>query len=215
MLRLGSSTPPLALGIGRSFALLAFPTSAHPQVIPGVPDTTTFTPDSSDLRGTARAAQALYERRRLRHLPVTSISFTDACDETIGRFCSWYDEGDWSPEPEPPDVEALRSALLAVLDSVQRYRPGDGWVLGQRVWYHSEAGRWQDALNVSRACDVVEPWWCASLQGFALHGLQRYPEAALAFECSLLSMDAERVQEWRIPQPPLDAVRSALPRRRQ
>jgi len=195
--------------ISRSFALLlillALPTEGPAQVIAGAPDTTTLTPDSSDLRGTARAAQALYERRRLRHLPVTSISFIDACDETIGRFCSWYDEGDWYPEPEPPDVEALRSALLAVLDSVQRYLPGDGWVLGQRVWYHSEAGRWQEALSVSRACGVVEPWWCASLQGFALHGLQRYPEAELAFERALLSMDAERAQMWRIPRRVVDS----------
>ena len=87
---------------------------------------------------------------------------------------------------------------------MQRYLPGDGWVLGQRVWYHSEAGRWQQALSVGRACGVVEPWWCASLQGFALHGLQRYPEAELAFERSLRSMDAERAQEWRIPRRAVD-----------
>jgi hypothetical protein len=186
-------------------ALLSLPTPALTQVVSGVPDTTTLTPDSSDLRGAARAAQALYERRRLRHLPVTSISFTDSCDETIGRFCSWYDEGDWYPEPEPPEVADLRSALLTVLDSVQRHLPGDGWVLGQRVWYHSEAGRWDEALLVSRACGAVDPWWCGALKGFALHGLQRYLEAEVAFERSLRSMDAERAQEWRIPRRAVDS----------
>ena len=185
-------------------ALLLAPTTGDAQVVSGVPDTSTLAPDSSHLRGRARSAQAQYERRRLQHLPITSVSFTDACDERIGRFCSWYDEGDWYPQPEPPEVEDLRRALLTVLDSVQRHLPGDGWVLGQRVWYRSEAGRWEEALRVGRACGAVEPWWCAALRGFALHGLQRYPEAEAAFERSLLLMEAERAQEWRIPRGEVD-----------
>ena len=199
---------PLERVIGRSLALLLalllVPTIGDAQVVSGVPDTVTLAPDSSDLRGRARSAQAQFERRRLQHLPITSVSFTDACDERIGRFCSWYDEGDWYPQPEPPEVEELRRALLTVLDSVQRHLPGDGWVLGQRVWYHSEAGRWEEALRVGQACGAVEPWWCAALRGFALHGLQRYLEAETAFERSLLLMDAERAQEWRIPRRVVD-----------
>ena len=191
---------PLERVIGRSLALLLalllVPTIGDAQVVSGVPDTVTLAPDSSDLRGRARSAQAQFERRRLQHLPITSVSFTDACDERIGRFCSWYDEGDWYPQPEPPEVEELRRALLTVLDSVQRHLPGDGWVLGQRVWYHSEAGRWEEALRVGQACGAVEPWWCAALRGFALHGLQRYLEAETAFERSLVLMDAGRAQEW-------------------
>ena len=199
---------PLIRCIGRGFAiplaLLLVPSAGVAQVVSGVPDTVTLAPDSSDLRGRARSAQAQYERRRLRYLPVTNVSFTDACDERVGRFCSWYDEGDWYPQPEPPEVEELRSALLTVLDSVQRHLPGDGWVLGQRVWYHSEAGRREEALRAGQACGAVEPWWCAALQGFALHGLQRYLEAETAFERSLLLMDTERAQDWRIPRREVD-----------
>ena len=199
---------PLIRCIGRGFAiplaLLLVSSAGVAQVVSGVPDTVTLAPDSSDLRGRARSAQAQYERRRLRYLPVTNVSFTDACDERVGRFCSWYDEGDWYPQPEPPEVEELRSALLTVLDSVQRHLPGDGWVLGQRVWYHSEAGRREEALRAGQACGAVEPWWCAALQGFALHGLQRYLEAETAFERSLLLMDTERAQDWRIPRREVD-----------
>jgi tetratricopeptide (TPR) repeat protein len=194
----------IGCGFALPLALLLVPRAADAQAVSGVPDTVTLAPDSSDLRGRARSAQAQYERRRLRYLPITDVSFTDACDERIGRFCSWYDEGDWYPQPESPEVEDLRSALLTVLDSVQRHLPGDGWVLGQRVWYHSEAGRWEEALRVGQACGAVEPWWCAALRGFALHGLQRYLEAEAAFERSLLLMDAERAQQWRIPRREVD-----------
>ena len=200
----GGSNPPGPIVEALLLALLLAPPPRAAQVVSGVLDTVTLTPDSSDLRGRARSAKAQYERRRLRHLPITSVSSTDACDELIGRFCSWYDEGDWYPRPEPQEVEDLQRVLLTVLDSVQGQLPGDGWVLGQRVWYHSEAGRWEEALRVGRACGAVEPWWCAALRGFVLHGLQRYPEAEAAFERSLLLMDAERAQEWRIPRREVD-----------
>ena len=192
---------------GRLFLLLALlpvPASGHAQAVSGVPDTVSLAPDSSDLLGQARSAQARYERRRLRHLPITTAYFGDACDERVGRFCSWYDEGDWYPQPEAPEIEELRSRLLTVLDSVQGHLPGEGWVLGQRVWYHSEAGRWDEALRVAEECGAVEEWWCAALHGFALHGLQRYPDADVAFGRSLLLMDPERALEWRIPRREVD-----------
>jgi tetratricopeptide (TPR) repeat protein len=180
-------------------AMLAAPGTGVAQVVSGTPDTVMLGADSSDLLGRARSAQSRYERRRIRHLPLTTVSFAGACDERIGRFCSWYDEGDWYPEPEAPEIEVLRSALLTVLDSAQGRLPGDGWLLGQRVWYHSEAGRWNEALAVAQQCRAVDPWWCEALEGLALHGLQRYVEAEDAFQRSLLLMDPERAQEWRIP----------------
>jgi hypothetical protein len=73
-------------------------------------------------------------------------------------------------------------------------------VLGQRVWYRGEAGRWDEALRSARACGDIEPWWCAALEGLALHGLGRYGQAQAAFERALGAMDPEDAARWREPR---------------
>ena len=86
--------------------------------------------DSLELHRSARSAQAVFERNRRRLLPRTSLGRGGSCDERVGRFCSWYDEGDWAPEPEGPETTARRDELLVVLDSVAAALPGDRWVAG-------------------------------------------------------------------------------------
>jgi hypothetical protein len=167
------------------------------------PDTITQVSDTRDFLGAARAAQVRFERRRIRYLPIT-IGVSGSCDEHVGRFCSWYDEGDWYPLPEAPQISTLRTELLVALDSAQEGLPGDDWVLGQRVWYRADAGRWEDALTAARRCGSVERWWCAALEGFALHGLERYAESRAAFSVALAGMPDAEALEWRLPRRAMD-----------
>jgi len=168
----------------------------------------------------ARAAQARFEIRRVRWLPRGMSRGSGPCDETIGRFCSWYGEGDWVPVPEAPEIIELRSSLLSELDSLQRDAPGDDWVLGQRVWYRAEGGDWTGALELALACAPPhEIWWCAALTGLALHGLGRTEEAERSFDLALPAMDPELGWRWRVPGQAvdregrrlLDALRDAPP----
>jgi hypothetical protein len=184
---------------------LGEPRRAGAQVAEGALDTTVTVPDSGDVLGEARAAQARFERRRLRHLPVTLGSLGGACDERVGRFCTWYDEGEWYPIPERDEVRDLRAELLAGLDSLQGLLPGERWILGQRVWYRAETGDWDGALAVARTCGDVEPWWCAALEGFALHGNERHRAAEEAFERALSGMDSAMAAEWRVPRRAVDS----------
>lgn len=108
--------------------------------------------------------------------------------------------GDWYPRPELVEAEELREELLFLLDSIQALVPGDDWLLGQRVWYLSEARRWEEALEVARSCGTAEPWWCAALEGFSLHGLERYVEADRAFSIAIDRMDNEQALRWRVPR---------------
>ncbi len=170
------------------------------QVVSGEIDTVTVVIDSSESQGIARAAQARFERRRIRYFPLILGSANGACDEQVGRFCSWYDEGDWYPRPELVEAEELREELLFLLDSIQALLPGDGWLLGQRVWYLSEARRWEEALEAARSCGTAEPWWCAALEGFSLHGLERYVEADRVFSIAIDQMDNEQSLRWRVPR---------------
>lgn len=180
-------------------SLLA-PLTGGAQVVSEPRDTVVEQVDPGDVRGTARSAQSRFEIRRGRHLPRSRGGSSGPCDETVGRFCTWYDEGNWVPEPEEPEITEMRAELLTELDTLQPHAPGDGWILGQRVWYRAEAGNWPSALEVARSCGPPqEPWWCAALTGFALHGLERYPDAERAFDVSLWEMDLEQAWTWRVP----------------
>lgn len=160
--------------------------------------------DSSDLRSRARHAQSTFERRRVRHLPLARGSYVTSCDEYVGRFCTWYQEGDWHPRPEAPEIEELRRELLTTLDAIADSIPGDEWVLGQRVWYRAEGDDWVGALETARACGAVEPWWCAMLEGLSLHGLGNFEEALEAFGTGLALWDGADTRRWSLPRWPVD-----------
>ncbi|MGY8779224.1 MAG: hypothetical protein ACKVIN_14035, partial [Longimicrobiales bacterium] len=165
---------------------------------------------SSEVLRSARAAQALFERRRLRYLPEVYGSSNGPPDERVGRFLTWYGEGEWYPVPEHPEIVSLRSGLVAELDSLQGISPGDGWILGQRVWYRAMGGQWSDALEAARSCGDATPWWCGALTGFSLHGLGRYVDAQMAFDEALNATDEETRTRWTTPRWIVDSSARAL-----
>lgn len=161
-------------------------------------------PDSSEVLSRARRAQARYERRRLRYVTRVWTGSGGRCDVRVGRMCVWHDPGStWEPEPEDPEVGRSREELLGELARAAELLPGDGWILGQRIHYLTEAGRWEDAAAVLEDCRA-DAEWCEALRGFVLHGLERYPEARAAFERALDRMEAGRAREWRDPAVILD-----------
>ena len=75
------------------------------------------------------------------------------CDERIGRICLIHGgDDDWTPVPDPPALVKAREVLLERLDEVARGIPGDGWVLGQRVYYLAEENRWEEAAELASRC---------------------------------------------------------------
>ncbi len=169
-------------------------------------------PDSTDVLRDARTAQARFERQRRRNLPWTRGEGGYACDNRVGRFCQWFageaDSGD--PIPDPPEVSRLREELLVALSSSSATIPGDRWILGQRVFYLSEAGRWGEAAELVEECGLVSSWWCEVLLGFALHGDGQYETAESAFSRGLAAMDSTEAARWRHPEVLLDGRARAV-----
>lgn len=201
------STPSfLVLAALTGLGALSTAADLRAQVVRGAPDTSRVVVDSSDALSVARAAQARFERRRVRLLPTTWESFGGSCDEVVGRICVTFGEGEWYPQPEDPEIVMARRALLTELDSLQALLPGDSWILGQRVWYRAEADDWGRALGAAARCGLAEDerWWCHALEGFALHGMGRYRQAEATFETALAGMDPERAHRWTVPRWPVD-----------
>lgn len=153
--------------------------------------------DSLRVLARSRTAQAGFERFRYLRLPRTLPRGGGGCDEVIGRFCIWF-EDDPTPEPPPPEAPAIgerRRVLLGVLGAAADVLPGDGWIAGQRVRYLVEAGDEPGAVAAARACRA-ERWWCAALEGYALHESARFVEAQAAFDAALAAMPAEERARW-------------------
>ena len=77
-----------------TLALLLCPVQGAGQVAVSGTDTAIVVADSGDVRGIARVAQASFERRRERYFPFRLASFSGSCDETVGRLCIRYGEGE-------------------------------------------------------------------------------------------------------------------------
>ncbi len=161
-------------------------------------------PDAASALRMARDAQRAFEHVRRRNFPRGPL-VNPRCGEGIGRFClvEGWDDDDWDPVPEEPEVVEERHALIAVLDSAARVVPGDEWLTGQRVAYRLEAGRAEEALALLKACRV-ESAWCAGLAGFVLQETGRYAEAEVAFERALGRMTEEERCGWTQLGPVLD-----------
>jgi hypothetical protein len=145
----------------------------------------------------ARQAQRRFEQTRRSNLPVSPSGRPPrGCDETVGRFCYWYDDKGPPPPPEPRLVNEARVRLLALLDSAAAAAPEDSWTPGQRVRYLVEAGRIPEAVAAAGACRA-EAWWCAALDGFALHAAERYVAADEAFARALRAMPERQRCDWR------------------
>jgi hypothetical protein len=163
------------------------------------------TVDQTDIVSSARAAQASFERRRIRYLPVNLTSFGGDCDEVIGRICTTYSEGEWYPVPEDDEIVRMRARLLERLDSMQVWAPGSDWILGQRVWYRIEGGDAAAALTVATECNDSHGWWCDALRGLALQTIGDYGASLTAFESALEGMDPTQADEWRVPRWSVDS----------
>ena len=154
----------------------------------------------------ARDAQRRFERGRVRWLPVGGSPRYGACEEVLGRMCLRHDEGhDWYLGPEDARIVRAREELLDALAEAGTL--GDPWILGQRVVYLGEAGRWDEAASLAAAaCAGGEgDVWCRALEGLALHALGRFLEAERAFRSAFASMDTARARVWNDPEPLLDA----------
>jgi hypothetical protein len=155
--------------------------------------------DSVAALESARRAQGRFERDRVRMIPRDREGFSGgACDERLGRMCVRLESGSdwWWPEVEPPELTMARDQLIRELAEAGRDAPGDGWLLGQRVIYLGEAGRWSEAGVLARQCGLFEAWWCAALEGLSLHVRGRVADAEEAFGRALAAMPAEERARW-------------------
>jgi hypothetical protein len=152
--------------------------------------------DSASLLARSRSAQAGFERFRYVRLPRTHQSVGGGeCHEIIGRFCFWFDPEPNIPPPEAPAISERRRQLLDRLAAAGDALPGDAWIAGQRVRYLVEAGDEDAAIAYARACKAGR-WWCAALEGYALHEAQRFTESQAAFDTALALMPAEEREKW-------------------
>lgn len=153
--------------------------------------------DTGEVLRDARIRQREFERFRRRRLPWTWGRGGPPCHERVGRFCLWLgDEEPWEPPPEPSEVRAARSRLLAHLDSALQAAPASGWLAAQRVRYLTEAGRLEGALAQAEACQA-ERATCRSLEGYVRHQRGEYRAAERAFEDALAAMPADSACRWR------------------
>jgi len=110
----------------------------------------------------------------------------------------------WEPAEEGSLVVSGREHLLGVLEEVGREVSGDRWVLGQRIRYLGDTGRWEEAVWLARGCIEDGDWWCDGLLGYVLHRSGMVVESLEAFSRALAAMDPEQAQEWTDPYPRLE-----------
>lgn len=164
--------------------------------------------DSVEARRKATGAQARFEMVRRSNLPLSYAGSGGQCDAHIGRFCQWNNDEDTVEAKQPRVIKRARAALVASLDSQAKRSPRDGWITGQRVRYLIEARNDSAALRVARECQAQE-WWCAALEGLALHENGNGTGADSAFAHALRTMPASERCRWTDMTPLLDpALRS-------
>jgi len=151
--------------------------------------------DSQRVLHDARSAQANFERTRRANLPMENGGSSGRCDVRVGRFCYWWDDGEFPPPPEPSKTKAARAALLERLAHGAQRVPGDGWIAGQRVRYLVEDDRAQDAVNAARECRA-DASWCTALAGFAFHAAGDFVRADSAFDVALAAMPERERCHW-------------------
>lgn len=161
--------------------------------------------DSTELRERAEELQRAFEAFRGDRIPPAMATGAPArCDERIGRFCLRH-EGDEPPIPaEPVEVTVARRETLRKLEAVAERIPGDGWVLGQRIFYLMETGDVRRAESMLRVCDGPEPWWCSALLGYVLHLSERFVAADSAFRAALAAAPEDVAAWYRQPTFVLD-----------
>ena len=156
----------------------------------------TASPQDAKLLREARTAQFRFESVRRMHLPREWRGGSGSrCDARIGRYCYSYDSTESAPRPEAREIVESRDKLIRFLDSAAARAPADGWIAGQRTRYLLEARRPEDAIAAGRAC-AAERWWCAALEGLALHVAERYKAADSLFSVAVEGMPERQRCEW-------------------
>ena len=151
--------------------------------------------DTTSPEGIGRAAQSRFERFRRDHLPNARSGRPGTCDETVGRFCYWYDEK--APKAlELKVVTDARTALVRTLDSLAHVVPVNQWIAGQRVRYLAESERYDDALKAARECEA-DGWWCSALVAFSQHMRGNYWAADSGFRDVQAQMGERERCSWR------------------
>jgi hypothetical protein len=150
-------------------------------------------PDSATNAREARQAQREFETARRAQLPLDIDNSRGPCDASIGRFCYWYRPAE--PPPEPDGIGRARMLLLARLDEAAARWPGDEWIAGQRVRYLAEQGWADSAVAAARDCRTGS-WWCAALEGFALHAARDYQSADSVYAVALAVMPRDERCRW-------------------
>jgi len=185
---------------------LAVSRGAAAQLAPAPALQAPFTAD--DALSEARSAQLRFERLRRQLSPRKRFPWSGSdCDEVVGRICLRLDDGgDWWPVPDVPALREARGDLLQTLELAGGLTPTDPWIVGQRVAYLGEAGRWPEAEALARSCaeDLVE--WCTSLLGLTLHAQGRFTQSEAAFREALENMDGDQRRRWMDPGILLDGA---------
>jgi hypothetical protein len=142
----------------------------------------------------ARAAQADFERFRRSNLPPMRGGRPGTCQETVGRFCYWYDEKATMPAELAPVAER-RKQLIALFDTLGHTVPDEPWIAGQRVRYLIEDGRPADAIAAARGCSTGT-WWCDVLLGYASHAAGEYATADSVYAVAFTKMLPRDACAW-------------------
>ena len=149
----------------------------------------------SPLSAQARSLQDNFERNHRLGLRFYNGGADASCEVPLGRICYWNNNGDVPPPAERNDAKLERDQLLELLGQAQAAEPSDDWVNGMRVRYAVEGEKPEVAIAASRACTGTG-WWCAALQGLALHNANRHADAAAAFDKALAEMPVAQKCAW-------------------
>lgn len=154
--------------------------------------------DPTEVMDAARDRQRAFERHRRRRLPFAGGRGGGDCDEIVGRYCLWHEDGDedYEPPEEPESVTRERARLLEHLARALERVPGSDWLVGQRVRYLLEAGRRDEALRQGTSGCAAARWWCRALEGMVLHERGEFAASGRAFEGALAAMAPERRRRW-------------------
>lgn len=147
------------------------------------------------LSSQARTAQDVFERNHRVGLRFYNGGADATCEVQLGRICYWNNNGDVPPPAERNDAKIERDQLLDVLNKAHAADAADDWVNGMRVRYFIEAEKIDSAITAARGCSGTA-WWCAALQGLALHNADRHKDAAAAFDRALQAMPAAQRCTW-------------------
>jgi hypothetical protein len=159
--------------------------------------------DSVKLHEEAKELQVKFEAYRAQRMipELPELGGGGGCDDLIGRMCLRYGRHDEAEDreriPEPVEFGMARVRLLRDFARLGKKIPGDRWLLGQRVNYLGEAGRWQDAEKLARECGGGSNWWCTALVGYTLNAQGDVIQAEDVFDQAIAAMPEDEAKEWR------------------